>query len=196
MTANIPHGKEPAGVSGEGTTRPDPSPPVRRCLECDAPIQRKPRSPRVYCEEHGNPASYMRRWLEKHPTYRAEHNVARWVADRPPGGRGRPRTTIPPLADPRADASPVAGNPEHVRRTQSMTAPLDPRLVAFDRICRAAIRAAFAQDVAWWAPGDGQSVDVRLEDGWVIADIGGHELLRMPTGTLERIAYNIQLDRN
>lgn len=73
---------------------------------------------------------------------------------------------------------------------------MDPRLVAFDRIVRAAMRVAFETDVAWWSPGDDQLADVQLVDGWVIATIGDHELMRMPATTLERIAANIAAERN
>jgi len=67
----------------------------------------------------------------------------------------------------------------------------DPRLIAFQRIATAAIRAAQEQGVIWWEPGDDQRATVDLVDGWVIGSIGGHELFRMPAVTLERIASNI-----
>jgi hypothetical protein len=66
--------------------------------------------------------------------------------------------------------------------------------VAFRRVIDAAIRAAREQDVVWWGPADG--TDVVIEDGWVIANIAGHELCRVRQAALIEIANNIQRQTN
>lgn len=63
-----------------------------------------------------------------------------------------------------------------------------PIVRVWRRIVDAAIRTAREEGVAWWDPDDEQAATLRTEGDWLIASIGGWELLRMRRETLERLA--------
>jgi hypothetical protein len=77
-----------------------------------------------------------------------------------------------------------------------MTTPTAPVVTVWARLVQQAIELAYAEGIAWWAPGDEEQATVERVDEWTIGYVGGRELLRVRTAKLEEMAENERLARN